>query len=116
MAMLRIARTVDGVGYSRVDPGGQPGRRVRAEIGANRRSIAVAAVSSTSLDVRQVQPHRFQVDDVVQDYSQAIPASHSYAALIREPGDTFARAYWNTSQESQSHGYDRQWDAGSRYP
>src|SRR5437868_341087 len=71
---------------------------------------------STSPDVRQKQPHRFQVDDVVQDYSQAIPASQTCAALIREPGDTFARAYWNISQESQSHGYDRRWDAGPRYP
>src|SRR5438105_2793371 len=77
---------------------------------------AVAPVSSTSPDVRQAQPHRFQVDDVVQDYSQATPASQTCAALIREPGDTFARAYWNTSQESQSHGYDRRWDAGPRYP
>ncbi len=39
-------------------------------------------------DGRQVQPHQFQVDDIVQDYSRAIPAFQRYAVLILEPGDT----------------------------
>jgi crotonobetainyl-CoA:carnitine CoA-transferase CaiB-like acyl-CoA transferase len=67
-------------------------------------------------DARQVRPHQFQVDNVIQDYSQATPASQTYVALILVPGDTFAQAYWNTSQGSQWHGYDQQWDAEPRYP
>src|SRR5258708_7726358 len=79
------------------------------------REMKVPRINPSS-NVHQVQSHQFRVDDIAQSYNQATPASQMYVGLILELDDTFAQAYWNTSQENQSYEFDPQQDAVSLYP